>query len=284
MANIVYGVSGEGSGHSSRSREMLSHLHRQGHRVKVASHDRGYRNLKDDFDVQEIAGLHIASADNRVSALKTLTHNISLIPKGKKSLEQVKQSLFKEFQPDCVITDFEPLTAYLANHYRIPLISIDNQHRMRYMNYPCPREHRKDAFIAEAVIRAMVPKPSVSLITTFYFGKLKNTRSFLFPPIMRQEVLDLNPVQGDHIIVYATSGYESLLDELMTFPRERFLVYGYDRNDTQGPIQFKPFSRDSYPEVAYTMIWSPCFGVRSSTSCRIIGGNRKERSFLSLPK
>ncbi len=246
MARIVYGVTGEGSGHSSRSREMLGHLHKQGHTVKVASYDRGYRNLKDDFDVQEIAGLHIASADNRVSALKTLTHNISLIPQGKKSLERVKQSLFKEFQPDCVITDFEPLTAYLANHYRIPLISIDNQHRMRYMKYPCPREYRKDAFIAETVIRAMVPKPSVSFITTFYFGKVKNTRTFLFPPIMRQEVLDLKPVQGDHIIVYATSGYASLLDELKTFARERFLVYGYDRSDKLGPLHFKPFSSKGF--------------------------------------
>ncbi|UCH81327.1 MAG: hypothetical protein JSW20_01625 [Nitrospiraceae bacterium] len=246
MANIVYGVSGEGSGHSSRAWEILNHLHRQGHTVKVASYDRGFRNLKDEFDVQEIAGLRIASADNRVSALKTLTHNISRIPQGKKSLDQVNQVLFKDFQPDCVITDFEPLTAYLANHYRIPLVSIDNQHRMRYMKYPCPREHRKDALIAEAVIRAMVPKPSVSLITTFYFSTLKNTRSFLFPPIMQKEVLDLKPIQVESIIVYVTSGYESLLDEIKTFSRERFLVYGYDRTGSLGPLYFKPFSREGF--------------------------------------
>ena len=53
MARIVYGVSGEGSGHSSRAREMLTHLVSAGHQVKVVSYDRGYRNLKDDFDVFE---------------------------------------------------------------------------------------------------------------------------------------------------------------------------------------------------------------------------------------
>ena len=47
MVKIVYGVSGEGSGHSSRARQMLTHLQAQGHQVKVATYDRGLRNLRD---------------------------------------------------------------------------------------------------------------------------------------------------------------------------------------------------------------------------------------------
>ena len=37
-----------------------------------------------------------------------------------------------------VITDFEPMTAYLAYTNDLPLITIDNQHRMRYMQYDGP--------------------------------------------------------------------------------------------------------------------------------------------------
>ena len=69
MAKIVYGVSGEESGYSSRAREMIKHLKQLGHTVKLVSYDRGYNNLKSDFDVFEIEGLHIASSDNRVSKL-----------------------------------------------------------------------------------------------------------------------------------------------------------------------------------------------------------------------
>jgi uncharacterized protein (TIGR00661 family) len=72
LAKIVYGVSGEGSGHSSRAREMIHHLEQLGHTVRVVSYDRGYRNLKNDFDVFDPEGLHITSADNRVSKVKTL--------------------------------------------------------------------------------------------------------------------------------------------------------------------------------------------------------------------
>ena len=66
MANILYGVNGEGSGHSSRAREVITHLEAQGHQVHVASFDRGYRNLKDEFDVTEIDGLRLAYVENRV--------------------------------------------------------------------------------------------------------------------------------------------------------------------------------------------------------------------------
>ena len=45
MARIVYGVSGEGSGHSSRASEIIPFLLDSGHEVKVVSYNRGYNNL-----------------------------------------------------------------------------------------------------------------------------------------------------------------------------------------------------------------------------------------------
>ena len=246
MAKIVYGVSGEGSGHSSRAREMAAHIERLGHVIKMVSYDRGYRNLKDDFDVFENEGLHIASLDNKVSKVKTFTDNLKKISKGHKRLMALRKHIFKTFKPDCVITDFEPMTAYLTNHYDLPLITVDNQHRFRYMMYECPAYLKNDQLLTENIIRAMVPRPDVSLVTTFYYGNVKNDRTFLFPPILRREVLDLKPASGKSILVYLTSGFESFLDLLKTFTRERFLVYGYDREDKDGNLQYKAFSKDGF--------------------------------------
>lgn len=119
MAKIVYGVSGEGSGHSSRAREMINHLEKLGHTIKVVSYDRGYRNFKDDFDVFETEGLHIASSNNRVSKVRTFTDNLQRLTRGQQKLQTLRKNIFKIFQPDCVLTDFEPMTAYLAHHYRV---------------------------------------------------------------------------------------------------------------------------------------------------------------------
>jgi uncharacterized protein (TIGR00661 family) len=246
MARIVYGVSGEGSGHSSRARVIAAHLERRGHHVTIVTYGRGYRNLRDSFDVFETEGLHISSRDNRVSKRLTVVENLLRLPQGRRKLNDIKTALFRQHPPQVVFTDFEPMTAYLANYDHLPLITVDNQHRLRYMTYPCPRELRRDQMLTEAIIRAMVPRPDVSLVTTFYFGKPRNDRTFLFPPILREEVLALKPVDNDHILVYLTSGSASLLEQLKTFPRERFVVYGCGGAREDANLTFKPPSRGGF--------------------------------------
>jgi uncharacterized protein (TIGR00661 family) len=158
----------------------------------------------------------------------------------------LRQVLFREFRPDCVLTDFEPMTAYLANHYDLPLISIDNQHRMRYMEYDYPEGMDVDRRVTKTIIQAMVPRPDVSLVTTFFFGPVENERTFLFPPILRREVLRRTPQPGEHILVYVTDEFESLLDVLKEFTRESFVVYGYDRQDRDGVLTYRPFSKEGF--------------------------------------
>lgn len=245
MARIVYGVSGEGSGHSSRAREMIAFLESAGHEVKGVSYDRGYRNLAPDFDMLEIEGLHIATVENQVSVVKTFTRNLARLGEGRAKLRELNE-LFDAFEPHAVITDFEPMTAYIAAHRGLPLITVDNQHRMRFMSYPCPVHLKKDGLVTETVVRLIVPRPDVSLVTTFYFGDVKNDRTFLFPPILRREVLEKEPRDGDHVLVYFTQEYGDFLALLRSFPRERFLVYGMGREDVDGPFTYKPFSREGF--------------------------------------
>lgn len=279
MARIVYGVAGEGSGHSSRAREMASHLRDQGHDLWLVSYDRGYRNLKDDFRVFETEGLSIASEDNKVSVIKTFTDNLKRFPEGHRRFQELRDDVFKQFHPDYVITDFEPMTAYLAQHYDIPLITIDNQHRMRYVEYECPSGWELESQVTRNIIRAMVPRPTVSLVTTFFFGDVHNDRTFLFPPILRSEVLSLRSEPGDQILVYVTSGFESLLQQLACFDREQFCVYGYDRSDQDGALKFKPFSKDGFLRdlaTAKAVIATAGFTLISEALCL-------KKPYLALP-
>ncbi len=242
---IIYGVSGEGSGHSSRAKEMTAHLLGRCHEVKLVSYNRGFRSLRENFDCMEISGLHIVSVDNKVSILKTLIHNVSILPACIRSVRKLR-TLFSEFQPDCVISDFEPMTAYLASVRKIPLISLDNQHRMRYMHFEVPARLRLDQWITQMVIRLMVPRPDVSLATTFFQDKVKNTRTFLFPPILRKEIGAVTPSHGDYHLVYLTSGYDTLLCALRQLSHERFVVYGYDKAEQDGNLEFKTYSSSGF--------------------------------------
>lgn len=245
MTRIVYGVSGEGSGHSSRAREMLTHLIEQRHEVRVVSYDRGARNLKADFPLHEISGLHIVSRDNKVSVPATVRRNLSAFGALRRSWSSVGR-LIDDFEPHVVITDFEPMTAYAARKRGLPLVTIDNQHRMRYMSYPPVPRSRLDAAVTRTVIRLFVPKPSTSLITTFYNGEPTDPRAELFPPILRERVRRAEPGPGDHVLVYVTQAFDRLIESLEAFPEQRFRVYGFDRDGEHGHIEFRPFSVEGF--------------------------------------
>ncbi len=248
MARIVYGISGEGSGHASRARVVLGHLRKRGHDVRAVSYDRGVRDLSGDFDVFETEGLHIATEENRVSVMRTFTSNVRRLPRGWAKARALRQELFVDFEPEVVLCDFEPMTAYLAHSFGVPLVSIDNQHRMRYMQHPVPDGLRRDAAITKTIIRGMVPAPDAALITTFHRGALRNDRTWVFPPLLRDSVRNLVPRDDGHVLVYVTKAFDGILEALAAFPHEHFVVYGYGRETPAHlpHVSFHPPSQDGF--------------------------------------
>lgn len=245
MSRIIYGVSGEGSGHTSRAREMVRHLLDKGHEVCVVAYDRSYASLKDEFDCLEIEGLHIVSRDNRVSALGTVAHNLRRAGKAIARNRELR-ALFDRFQPNLVITDFEPATAWVACWRNIPLLSLDNQHRLRYMKFTVPTSLLLDKWLTRLIIALMIPRPNIALTTSLEQGPSTNVRTRIFPPIVRRQVLDLRTSEGDFHLVYVTSAFASLIDSLRAFPDRTFHVYGHHDERIEGNIHYRAFSGDAF--------------------------------------
>jgi uncharacterized protein (TIGR00661 family) len=63
---------------------------------------------------------------------------------------------------------------------------------------------------------------------------------------LRKSVLQLTLTDKDHLLVYLTSGFDSLIDVLKFYSRERFVVYGYKKEETDGNIQFREFSKEGF--------------------------------------
>src|SRR5689334_3812289 len=112
MANILYGVNGEGSGHSTRAKEVISHLKANGHTVNIVSFDRGLNNLSASFPVTEIYGLRLAYVNNRMRYRRTLARNVITAPQAARSLKQL-MGFAEEKKIELVITDFEPLSCHV---------------------------------------------------------------------------------------------------------------------------------------------------------------------------
>ena len=142
MAKILYGVAGEGSGHSSRAKEIIRHLEKNKHIVKVVSYDKGFKNLSPHFDVEKIFGLHFSFVNNKVEPIGTIFKNLIKLPEAIESIARVKQ-IVKDFKPNIIFSDFEPISAIVANLKKIPLISIDNQHRITKTKIEYPKKIQK---------------------------------------------------------------------------------------------------------------------------------------------
>ncbi|MFH0852387.1 MAG: MJ1255/VC2487 family glycosyltransferase [bacterium] len=244
MARILYGVCGEGSGHSSRAKEVVNHLIEKGHEVKILSYDRGLKNLSQNFEMEEIAGLGFHYAKNEIQLIPTLIDNAIKIPQFQQSIQKVIK-IADKFKPQIVFSDFEPISCIVANMKNLPLVSIDNQHRLINTAIEYPKKYALEAEAAKAVTRAMIFNSKACLVISFDQPKIINQKTFLFPPILRKEVLQAEPTDGDYILVYLTSPSRPLIDILKNI-RKKFIVYGFNEDRQDQNLIFKKASQEGF--------------------------------------
>ncbi len=112
MAKILYGVAGQGSGHSIRSHEVISYLKSRGHDVKIVSHDTGYKNLSKDFEVDESIEIEEEAVDLEDDDLEEINGGeIATITLGEIYLSRGK--------PDKALEIFEILKEKDPNNLKI---------------------------------------------------------------------------------------------------------------------------------------------------------------------
>lgn len=244
MANILYGVNGEGAGHSTRAREVISHLQARGHLVHVVSFDRGLANLRKDFEVTEIFGWRLAYVNNQVRYRRTVARNLLAARRTAASVKGLT-NLIDENAIDLVVTDFEPLSCHAGRRKRLPIVSIDNQHCLTNTDVTYPTRYRRDASAAKIVTRLMVPRANAYLVTSFFDAQVTRPKTFLFPPILRECILKAKPREGEHILVYVTSPAPAL-EKLLASVRCSFVAYGFGREGREGNILYKKPSLDGF--------------------------------------
>jgi uncharacterized protein (TIGR00661 family) len=201
-------------------------------------------NLRRDFEVTEIHGWRIAYVNNQVRYQRTIARNLLGARKTAASVARLKK-LSEEWQIDLVITDFEPLSCHEGHRRRVPVISIDNQHCMTNVDVTFPREHRADAAATRMVVRMMVPRADAYLVTSFFNAKVKRRNTFLFPPILRESILQAKPQAGEQVLVYVTSPAPALA-KLLRSVRCQFIAYGFGREGQNGNVLYKKPSLDGF--------------------------------------
>lgn len=239
MARIIYGVSGQGFGHSTRSREILKYLVLQGHTVLVFTYGQALFFLQNEFEVFEIPGLGLTYKNNKVMYWATIYRSAIQLARQSKHWTKILNR-FREFKPDLVITDLEPMTALLAKLQRVPFISLDNMHQLTNTKINLPVKYQRDLVADKLVIKSMVWHARYYLITTFFVTPVSKKNTFLFPPILRQEILDLKPTKQDYILIYQNSSFDHIVKELQGVDC-KFVVFGFGKVGIENNFEFREF-------------------------------------------
>jgi uncharacterized protein (TIGR00661 family) len=254
---ILYGVTGEGMGHATRSKVVCEHLVAAGHEVKIVVSGRAHAFLAKSFpDVVEIKGLTIRYVDNAMDRDGSIARNVLTAPQ---MLYANATRYFEDvihFEPDVVISDFDSFAWFYARRHDLPIVSIDNQQIIgRCKHDKVIKDGAKvDYQMTKAFVRAKLPGCDHYIITTFFFPPIKKKyadTTTLVPPILRKPIIDAKPgaKRGDHVLVYQTSTSDTrLIPTLNDVKGEKFVVYGLRKKATHGNCTLKEFSEEGFVE------------------------------------
>lgn len=250
MARIVYGVAGQGFGHSSRSHLTGSRLLADGHEVLFLASMKSLSYLTPLFPhrVKPVFGLSLIYSNGTLNTPRTLAANIMQAPKGLVKNHKLFKSEIKNFQPELVISDYEPFIAHWAKNNGVPCLTVDHQCTLTCLELDPVPNAGFSRMTAGCITRAYYPRIDNHIIINFFKAPTKGEGSTLVGPVLRREVIEKQPTQGEHIIFYTTdlTLRERGLDVFARFPERTFYFYGFDEDRRQGNCVFKKTSTEDF--------------------------------------
>ena len=244
---ILYSVCGEGMGHAIRSSVVIKHLLKEND-VVIFAGGRAFNYLSEKFDnVYYIEGPNTVYSGNNAQYKSTFFSVVKDLPKSLKFNIKLLYNIVKAFKPDIIVSDFEAFSNLLSKLLGIPLISLDNIHIITRCRLDLPERYLSEKIVAGGVIRLFINRPKRYLITTFFYPEIKNEeKTELFPPVLRDEILNLKPVNGEHILVYQTSNSNLELISILKTINENFVIYGFNTEKEDGNLHFRKFNENQF--------------------------------------
>jgi uncharacterized protein (TIGR00661 family) len=249
---ILYTIAGEGMGHATRSRVVVDFLRRKGHRVLCATSARAVAFLRRaGFDVVELGGLRLAYVDGAMDLGESIRKNLGDAPAMLARNVPAWQAC-QRFDPDAVVTDFEPFGALFARAHGLPAYSVDNHQAIARCAHArdVVGDDAGEMAAMRAFVHAVAPGCRAYVATSFYFPPPEPAcarDTVLVPPILRDGVLRARPSDGEHVLVYQTSTSDTrLLDALRSVPSQRFVVYGLRQNAQVDNCTLRDFSEEGF--------------------------------------
>jgi uncharacterized protein (TIGR00661 family) len=231
MARIIYALTSQGRGHSSRVTAMAEALEARGHQLLFcAGGEAGELLASQGREVVPVPVLRHLMHNNHIRLWTSLA-GMGLLSLRTFGVAPRLAKRFREFSPDLLISDFESYSIRAAKRLGLPLMCFNHQQVLTHTRYEVPRRYAWDAWVARLVVNTAMPRrPEHVLISSFFYPPLRDSKvATLVPPILRQAVREIEPTTRDHVLVYHNdpTGIVGLLEAMSAIPEQRFIAYNF---------------------------------------------------------
>jgi uncharacterized protein (TIGR00661 family) len=231
--NIFYAVQATGNGHISRAMELVPHLQRYGTVDIFLSGNNSYlpmdapvvyRSKGVSLYYNPRGGLDYWKIIRGIHPL-TLRKEINDLPVEKY---------------DLVINDFEFITAAACAKKKVPSIHLG--HQASFQSPLTPRPLTKNV-LGEWILRNYAR-------ATHYIGlHFDKYDDFILPPVIKKEILDAEPVDKGHVIIYLPSWSDHELEKIFCSSGDQhFHIFSKEAKQvfTKNNITFLPVNKQLF--------------------------------------
>ena len=208
-------VQGEGRGHLTQAISLSEMLRRHGHEVVEVLVGRSswreiplffYERMQVDVRVYDAPSLIFKKNKKHIDKIRTFLHNTSprKLHRFGRSVELIYQRI-KAHKPDAVVNFHEILPGFMHLRFRvdIPFINIGHQYMLKHPDYQLGKGDSQNMTLLR--MHTLLTGISATKILALSFYKMKDCpreKLIVVPPLLRKEVLSLQPSEGDYILGY----------------------------------------------------------------------------------
>ena len=222
---FIFLVQGEGRGHMTQAISLYNILTAAGHQVQqifIGKSDR--REVPDYFlksfrcPIQKIDSPNfVADKSNRkIRLIPSILHNLKYLRRYYRSLKTIHSSV-KENRPDYLVNFYEFLGGFYHLFFRSPAkhIAIGHQFLADHPSFPFAVGYPVDKFLFKRNNRFISTRAYRKLALSFYeYPEPVDSKILLCPPLLRNEIRQLTPVNGSFILAYMVNdGYSRQIVE-----------------------------------------------------------------------
>jgi uncharacterized protein (TIGR00661 family) len=232
---IFYAVTATGNGHISRAMELLPYLQKHGEVDIFLSGANSSLNIDAPVKYRSKGISLFFNSTGKLDYWKILKnlHPFDL----KKEVNELPVEKY-----DLVINDFEYITAAACAKKKIP--SVQMGHQASFQSFQTPRPDKKQ-FVGEWILKKLAP---ASHYIGIHFDRYDD---FIFPPVIKKEILYAEPADKNHITVYLPSYCEPQLEKIFHSLKEfRFEIFSHGSNQSRisSNINFIPVDKKRFNE------------------------------------